>query len=93
MQPRIALAKRSYSLIYNRSYFKMTVSHQPATRPLHHWTFLLLILLAIVVYYPGLSGDYMFDDTSNLLQNQALDMESLDMESLTDAAWSSGAGL
>ena len=69
----------------------MTASHQPATRPLHHWTFLLLILLSVVVYYPGLSGDYMFDDTSNLLQNQALDMETLDVDSLSDAAWSSGA--
>ena len=71
----------------------MTASHQPARQTLHHWTFLLLILLAVVAYYPGLSGDYMFDDTSNLLQNQALDMESLDMDSFSDAAYSSGAGL
>ena len=58
-----------------------------------HWAFLLLILLSVVVYYPGLSGDYMFDDTSNLLQNQALNMETLNVDSLSDAAYSSGAGL
>ena len=71
----------------------MTTILQSESRPLHHWTFLLLILLTIVVYFPGLSGDYMFDDTSNLLQNKALDMETLDMDSLSDATWSSGAGL
>jgi tetratricopeptide (TPR) repeat protein len=65
----------------------------PSSRSSAHWAFLLLVLLTVVVYYPGLSGDYMFDDTSNLLQNQALVIETLDMDSLSDAAYSSGAGL
>jgi tetratricopeptide (TPR) repeat protein len=64
-----------------------------APRDASLWFFLLLVLLTIVVYYPGLSGDYMFDDTSNLLQNKALDFETLDMDSLQSAAYSSGAGI
>ena len=65
----------------------------PMPRDNSYWFFLLLILLTIIVYYPGLSGDYLFDDTSNLLQNKALDIETLDMDSLQSAAYSSGAGM
>lgn len=65
----------------------------PAPRDTTHWFVLLLILLTIVIYYPGLSGDYLFDDTSNLLQNKALDIETLDMDTLRSAAYSSGAGI
>ncbi len=65
----------------------------PAPRDNSHWLFLLLVLLTVAVYYPGLSGDYLFDDTSNLLQNKALDIETLDMDSLSSAAYSSGAGM
>jgi len=56
------------------------------------WAFLLLALLTIAVYLPGLSGDYMFDDTANLLQNRQLDIETLDLDSLHNAAYSSGSG-
>lgn len=65
----------------------------PAPRYTTHWCVLLLILLTIIIYYPGLSGDYMFDDTSNLLQNRALAIETLDMDTLQSAAYSSGAGI
>jgi tetratricopeptide (TPR) repeat protein len=57
------------------------------------WLFLLTVLLTVFVYYPGLSGDYMFDDMHNLLDNQRLDIDSLDMDSLQSAAFSSGSGL
>jgi tetratricopeptide (TPR) repeat protein len=57
------------------------------------WLFLLSVLLTVFVYYPGLSGDYMFDDMHNLLDNQRLDIDSLDMDSLQSAAFSSGSGL
>jgi hypothetical protein len=56
------------------------------------WLFLLVSLLTVIVYYPGLAGDYMFDDTSNLLENRQLNIDSLDMESLESAAFSSEAG-
>jgi hypothetical protein len=67
--------------------------NHPESRDISCWFFLLLILLTIVAYYPGLSGDYMFDDTSNLLKNEALDIETLNMDSLQSAAYSSGAGM
>ena len=56
------------------------------------WMVALLCLLTIAVYWPGLAGDYMFDDRPNLLENSRLDMASLDMDSLIDAAWSSTSG-
>lgn len=56
------------------------------------WLLALLCLLTILIYWPGLSGDYMFDDRPNLLENRRLDMASLDMDSLVGAAYSSGSG-
>ncbi len=57
-----------------------------------NWLFLLVSLLTVIVYYPGLAGDYMFDDGSNLLENKQLNIDSLNMESLESAAFSSRAG-
>ena len=56
------------------------------------WLFAAICLLTIVIYVPGLSGDYMFDDMSNLLHNPQLNIESLDMESLQGAVFSSNSG-
>lgn len=56
------------------------------------WFALLLCLLTILVYRPGLSGDYMFDDRPNLLENKQLEMATLDMDNLMGAAYSSKAG-
>jgi len=56
------------------------------------WLFAAICLLTIVIYVPGLSGDYMFDDMSNLLHNPELNIESLDMESLQGAVFSSNSG-
>ena len=65
------------------------------TIPCYSSTWLLLIagLLAVVVYFPGLAGDYMFDDRGNVLGNQQLDMAVLDLESIQSAAFSSGSGM
>ena len=57
-----------------------------------YWTLLVCCVLTVVIYLPGLSGDYMFDDNSNLLSNQALAIESLDLHELSNAAFSSRAG-
>ena len=46
------------------------------------WLFVLCSLLVVTIYYPGLSGDYMFDDKSNLLDNRKLNIDTLDLESL-----------
>jgi hypothetical protein len=56
------------------------------------WLFAAICLLTIVIYVPGLSGDYMFDDMPNLLHNEQLNIASLDTESLQGAVFSSGAG-
>ncbi|MDH3831520.1 MAG: tetratricopeptide repeat protein, partial [Gammaproteobacteria bacterium] len=56
------------------------------------WLFAGLCLLTAIIYVPGLSGDYMFDDMPNLLQNTQLNVESLNTESLQGAAFSSGSG-
>jgi len=56
------------------------------------WLLLPALLLTVIAYYPGLGGDYMFDDMSNLLENPRLELESLDLESLQGAALSSGSG-
>jgi tetratricopeptide (TPR) repeat protein len=61
----------------------------PATNPV---AWLALCLVTVIVYLPGLSGDYMFDDMSNLLDNPRLEMESLSLDNLASAAFSSGAG-
>ena len=52
-----------------------------------------MCLVAIAAYVPGLSGDYMFDDMPNLLDNPRLQVDSLDFDTLYSAAYSSGAGL
>lgn len=49
-------------------------------------------LLAIAVYYPGLSGDYVFDDMHNLLSNPRLSMKELNLETLQAASFSSSSG-
>jgi tetratricopeptide (TPR) repeat protein len=64
-----------------------------ATQHIAYSVYFLITLLAVLCYYPGLSGDYMFDDRPNLLDNDRLDIKSLDLNSLEAAAYSSGAGL
>jgi len=55
--------------------------------------FTALCLLTVIIYVPGLSGDYMFDDMPNLLHNAQLNIESLDTESLQGAVFSSSSGM
>jgi tetratricopeptide (TPR) repeat protein len=57
------------------------------------WLFAAIGLLTIVIYWPGLSGDYVFDDLPNLIYNKQLALESLDLESLQGAIYSSESGM
>ncbi|MGB5339544.1 MAG: hypothetical protein WBO06_10670, partial [Gammaproteobacteria bacterium] len=57
------------------------------------WVFAALCLLTIVIYFPGLSGDYMFDDMPNLIENPRLELDSLSPGSLQGAAYSAGSGM
>ncbi len=50
--------------------------------------FLLFFVLIIVVYLPGLSGGFIFDDYANITQNVALHTEGVDHISLWRAATS-----
>jgi tetratricopeptide (TPR) repeat protein len=50
------------------------------------------LLLAAGIYLPGISGPYVFDDSSNLLTNDYLKITSLDLNSLKHAAYSLYAG-
>ena len=53
---------------------------------------LLSLLLTILIYSPGLSGGFVFDDFSNIVENEALKIDSLEKDSLTAAALSGHAG-
>lgn len=63
------------------------------SRPRPFLLFILLLMLTLVAYQPGLLGDYVFDDMQNLLLNTRLDMESLDVTSLKSASLSAGPGI
>lgn len=54
---------------------------------------LAILLVTIAIYYPGLSGDYMFDDTSNLLDNKMLEFDTLTLDNLNRATFSSHSGV
>lgn len=57
-----------------------------------HWVFLGCCLLTLIAYLPGLTGDYLFDDTVNILENRALDIKSLDFKEISKAAFSTKSG-
>lgn len=48
--------------------------------------FVLLLLITSLVYWPGLSGDFLFDDFPNIVTNPLVHMQSLDVASLRRAA-------
>jgi len=75
------------------NYRAAKLTTKPVTQKTALWLFLLISILTVFAYVPGLTGDYMFDDMPNLLENRRLDIESLDIESLHGATLSSGSGL
>lgn len=52
-----------------------------------------LIALTALVYYPGLSGPFIFDDFTNIVEKPAVQMETLGWESITEAATAYGERL
>ena len=46
----------------------------------------------LFLYWPGLFGDYIFDDPANILDNQKIAITSLDLNSLKTAWYSGDAG-
>ncbi len=69
------------------------VVSNPVIKQSAAWLFLVICAITVLVYLPGLSGDYMFDDTGNLLENRSLDIESLDLDALGKAAFSARSGV
>lgn len=53
---------------------------------------LLMLILAVLAYLPGVNGPFVFDDITNIVQNSALAIHSLHWDQLMHAALSSDAG-
>lgn len=56
------------------------------------WGLLGVLALSALVYYPGLHGDFEFDDASNILNNTYLQIGHLSWHSLREATFSGFAG-
>ena len=54
---------------------------------------LAAILLTIIVYMPGLNGEFYFDDTPNIEENFLLHIKDLQLDALWQAMWSGQAGV
>lgn len=57
----------------------------------HYWRVMLILLLASLVYWPGLSGGFIFDDFGNLVDNPAFAPDTLHAH-FWNAIWSSDSG-
>jgi hypothetical protein len=78
-------------IVVRGSKFRM---HRLSKKSLTAWLAVFAVaVITVSVYFPGLAGDYVFDDTPNLLDNKRLQIDSLDLESLEGAAFSSAAGM
>lgn len=55
--------------------------------------FVCCLVLAFFCYRPGLYGDFLFDDTINIVENGALKIDMLDLSSLKAAAFSMRNGI
>lgn len=72
----------------------MQVSSTPHWRRLKIPLIALLLAAAVIAaYYPGLHGPFVFDDTTNIVDNPHLALTRLDAASLLDAAFSSDSGI
>jgi tetratricopeptide (TPR) repeat protein len=55
--------------------------------------FIFFALLTIGVYFPGLNGDFLFDDSANILENDRFQFKELNWQSLSQVMASGDAGL
>jgi len=54
--------------------------------------FIILALMVFIVYQQGLHGEFIFDDYGNIEQNPHIRITQLNTNTLSDSAWSGGAG-
>ena len=52
----------------------------------------VIMLISLAVYWPGMTGGFYFDDEWNILQNAALQIDDLSVASINNAAASGRAG-
>jgi tetratricopeptide (TPR) repeat protein len=52
----------------------------------------LLLITVFLLYFPGLTGGFIFDDHANISANDKIAIKSLDFRSITAAFWSGDAG-
>jgi len=52
----------------------------------------LIIIFSFLIYSPGLSGNYVFDDIANIVENKKITILSLNYMNLKAAFWSGDAG-
>ena len=53
---------------------------------------LIVVLVTVLIYLPGLYGDFVFDDSVNILDNSALKVTTLTRENILTAALSGKSG-
>lgn len=53
---------------------------------------LLLASLGVLIYYPGISGPFIFDDLSNIISNSYVRLLDINQEAITTSAQSGSAG-
>lgn len=66
--------------------------HDSIGKPYRTWPLLLVagcLMLTVAVYWPSLHGGYIFDDYSNIVENDAIHLTRLDWQSLKEATLSS----
>ena len=61
--------------------------------PAKIFLFSAALSLTVFAYFPGLSGDYIFDDFPNIVHNKDIQIDALNPDALKGAAFSSGAGI
>lgn len=52
----------------------------------------LLSIITLLIYYPGLFGDYVFDDMPNIIENSKIKLEKLNKDEILTALGSGDAG-
>jgi hypothetical protein len=62
---------------------------QPRTRLLIPLLLAAAVILTVLVYWPGLSGGYVFDDYPNIVDNAAIHITHSTLANWANAAWSS----
>ena len=63
------------------------------SKSLYISSFVSILLVVIIIYYPATGGDFAFDDTSNILKNESIKINNLDAEELKKALYSGHSGI